>query len=101
MLKGEKAYAKEWFIEGEAWSLKFVDKLASGILAECDPSEKTNYIKRRQKKIEILQCAIHEWIHSAEYHYKFTLKHAHVHKLDKFFAAFLVENWDKFKKLMD
>lgn len=100
MLKGEKAYAKEWFIEGDPWLLKFVNALDKNTLAECDPSEKTNYIKRGQSKIEILEGFFHEFIHSAEVHYKFNLKHDHVHKLDKFLAAFLVENWDSFKKLM-
>ncbi len=101
MLKGEKAYAKEWYIEEDVWLLKFVNELQDGILAECCPSNKTNYIARGQTKIEILESFFHEFIHSAEIHYKFTLKHVHVHKLDKFLAAFFVENWDKIRKIMD
>lgn len=100
MLKGQRAYAREWLIRGEIWRLKMVRKIDShDSLGECRPDERLILIRQGQTRAELAQTLFHELVHSAEAEYGFDLKHSHVYKLEEAIYDLLLQNWDSLAKI--
>lgn len=100
MLKGMRAYADDWIVNGEIWHLKFKNKIdEDGSLGECDPSTKTCYIKTGQTRQETAKVLFHEFIHAAEEEYNFELKHYYINKLEEFLYHFILDNFSSLEKI--
>lgn len=94
-MKIPKRLKKEWHVGQETYSLKYVPSVLGekNTLGLCDPNEKELQIKVGQTRSQLLRTFIHEIIHAIEDEYDFELDHAHVDKLERGIADFLMMNF--------
>lgn len=72
MLPGYRDYAKEWFVNGEIWTLSFVNKIDYNGRENwglCDPSTYTIQIVKKLERIDLLDTFFHEIDHAIEFSY--------------------------------
>jgi hypothetical protein len=92
-LNGQRSYPKSLIVNDNEWAIKFVNLIdKKETLGLCDPETKTVYIKKGQKRGEILSTALHEIFHVLEYEYGFDIKHSLVYKMEEAMTSFLLEN---------
>lgn len=93
-LNGQRSYPKSLVVNGNEWQIKFVNIIDKNkeTLGLCDPETKTVYIKKGQKRGEILSTALHEIYHIYEYEYGFDIKHSLVYKIEEAMTSFLLDN---------
>ncbi len=59
-----RKYKREWIINNEYWTLKFVRKLDGDLLGLCDPSTQVMSVLIGQTKSDILATVVHELCHA-------------------------------------
>lgn len=100
-LNGQRSYPKTLIVNDSDWQIKFVNIVDGNkeTLGLCDPDTKTVYIKRGQKRGEILSVLIHEVCHIYEYEYDFEMKHSLVYDLEEATVSFILDNLEALSEI--
>lgn len=107
-------YGKEWLVNGDIWTIKFVNKLkdrnGETLDGLCCPSEKVVRIRTGQTKKEMLRTFFHEFCHAIEFSYdmetdikkKYTYDDFHdfIGILEGHLADFIRDNWMSYQCLL-
>lgn len=94
-LPSVREYPKEVTIGQQVYKIKFVRKIEGegSTLGNCDPCNHIIKIKLGQSAAETFSTFVHEVLHGVENEHGFELPHAHVYKLERAIADFLMVNF--------
>jgi len=98
-LPGQRSYERHWVMGDDIWDLKFVKRLGSND-GECDPSERTMYIRQGQCREDVLHTFFHEVCHGLEFTYDIDIPHDLVYSFEKAWAGFFIDNWEAIARLV-
>lgn len=88
-----RQYPKTIHINDEIYEIKFVKKLATKEVGECDPQTRVIKIKLGMGAPETFTTFIHEVLHAFEFEYDLNVDHPTIYKLEKAITDFLLTNF--------